>query len=191
MAERGCGGCGVCCTTLTIDQPSLRKLPGHACQHLAAGGGCGLYPAWPSICRQWFCGWRLFDWVDVRLRPDRSGVLICPMHAPPPPGYDPAQGLDVAVLMEAGLRAEGLAATVRHAVRANIAVALCIPGGPGMQGARMLVNDDLRDAAAGDSDAALLRALKHQYVILAVTGRSVMDRPVTLSDDPGAPYGVP
>lgn len=75
VKNRKCGSCSVCCHTLRIEEPTLNKLAGVPCQHLKQQGGCSIYSERPSVCQNWYCGWRLFN-LDSSLRPDRCGVLI-------------------------------------------------------------------------------------------------------------------
>ncbi len=44
------------------------------CKHLAATG-CGIYADRPNVCREFLCGWRLFDDMGDDWRPDLSGVM--------------------------------------------------------------------------------------------------------------------
>lgn len=75
IKNRKCGSCSVCCTSLRIEQPTLKKLADIPCQHLKPQGGCSIYDERPSVCRTWYCGWRILD-IGPEMRPDRSGVLI-------------------------------------------------------------------------------------------------------------------
>ncbi|HCB3267213.1 MULTISPECIES: YkgJ family cysteine cluster protein [Citrobacter] len=75
IKNRKCGSCSVCCTSLRIEQPTLKKLADVPCQHLKPQGGCSIYDERPSVCRTWYCGWRILD-IGPEMRPDRSGVLI-------------------------------------------------------------------------------------------------------------------
>jgi hypothetical protein len=59
---------------LKIDVPELRKKARQPCQHLT-GSGCGIYAKRPSVCREFLCGWRLFEELGDDWRPDLSGVL--------------------------------------------------------------------------------------------------------------------
>ena len=72
LAKRQCGPCTVCCTELKI--PQLGKEARVPCRHLA-GSGCGIYAGRPDVCRQFLCGWRLFDDMSDDWRPDLSGVM--------------------------------------------------------------------------------------------------------------------
>jgi hypothetical protein len=73
LQKRQCGPCTACCVELKIVAPELTK-PAHTpCPHL--GQGCGIYEARPAVCRQFLCGWRLFDDMGEDWRPDRSGVM--------------------------------------------------------------------------------------------------------------------
>jgi hypothetical protein len=59
---------------LKIDVPELHKKAHVPCQHLSASG-CGIYAKRPSVCREFLCGWRLFEELGDDWRPDLSGVL--------------------------------------------------------------------------------------------------------------------
>ncbi len=75
---RECGDCDECCTL--HGQPGPGPIP---CRHLAAGGGCGIYPTRPRSCRTWFCEWR-YGLGDEADRPDKLGVVPHPggMYGP-------------------------------------------------------------------------------------------------------------
>lgn len=75
IKDRKCGSCSVCCKSLRIEEPELKKFAGVPCQHLKAQGGCPIYNDRPSLCRTWYCGWRVFG-IGPEMRPDRCGVLI-------------------------------------------------------------------------------------------------------------------
>jgi hypothetical protein len=79
VESRECGECTACCVALPVRELDLP--PYHACAHLRAApnAGCGIYPDRPSICRAWFCTWRLSPALDDELRPDRSGVIFDPV----------------------------------------------------------------------------------------------------------------
>jgi len=74
LDKRACGPCTACCVELKIDVPELHKKARVACQHLSASG-CGIYAKRPSVCREFLCGWRLFEELGDDWRPDLSGVL--------------------------------------------------------------------------------------------------------------------
>ncbi|NIA46035.1 MULTISPECIES: YkgJ family cysteine cluster protein [Providencia] len=73
--DRECGECSVCCTSLRIEIPELKKLADTSCQNLSNERGCSIYNERPNLCRHWLCGWMVLDIPD-NLRPDISGVLI-------------------------------------------------------------------------------------------------------------------
>jgi hypothetical protein len=74
-----CGECKACCVVLPIAEPELVKPAGEPCQHLCEGG-CGIFGTteWPTLCREYLCGWRLDKWLNQRplYRPDKLGVII-------------------------------------------------------------------------------------------------------------------
>lgn len=75
IKDRKCGSCSVCCTSLRIEEPSLKKLADVPCHNLRTQGGCAIYNDRPQVCRNWYCGWRIMK-IGPEMRPDRSGVLI-------------------------------------------------------------------------------------------------------------------
>lgn len=75
VEDRECGECTVCCVTLRIDEPDLKKYADDACVHLCEQG-CGIYTDRPDTCRNWYCGWRFIGVLDDDWRPDRSEILI-------------------------------------------------------------------------------------------------------------------
>jgi hypothetical protein len=74
---RECGSCTVCCKTLKIDVPELKKLAGVLCDHCSIGVGCRIYRDRPPVCEQFYCAWRGLAHLGDEWRPDRCGVLIC------------------------------------------------------------------------------------------------------------------
>ena len=182
LAGRICGPCTVCCTALTIDQPELQKLPGYTCANCVQGEGCAIYETRPGICRSWFCGWRQLDWVADGLRPDRSDILIYLTEERIPEGYATDIGLEFTILAERGLKAEGLAEALSHSIRAGIATFVNVPGRPGQSGARLLVNDALKEAAETGQMPALRQGLQKLYLSLAFLGGADSLKPITLTD---------
>jgi hypothetical protein len=73
---RECGSCTVCCKTLKINVPELKKLAAVLCDHCTEGVGCKIYETRPSVCAGWYCGWRGMPYLNDDWRPDRCGVLI-------------------------------------------------------------------------------------------------------------------
>jgi hypothetical protein len=74
LEKRQCGPCNACCVDLKIVAPELKKKARVPCPHLSSAG-CGIYETRPGVCRQFLCGWRLFEDMDNTWRPDLSGVL--------------------------------------------------------------------------------------------------------------------
>lgn len=74
LNKRACGSCTACCIELKILAPELKKKARLPCPHLSPKG-CGIYETRPGVCRQFLCGWRLFEDMDDAWRPDLSGVL--------------------------------------------------------------------------------------------------------------------
>jgi hypothetical protein len=98
LAERRCGDCKACCNELKIKAPQFRKKAHTMCAH-HTGKGCGIYESRPQVCRDFLCGWRLFDELDDGWRPDLSGALIVRL-APaqlPPAWVAAGYGVEIAV----------------------------------------------------------------------------------------------
>lgn len=74
-----CGECQACCVVLPIAEPDFVKPAGVPCQHLCETG-CQLFgtPELPNLCRDFYCEWRLQQWLNDRpqYRPDVLGVLF-------------------------------------------------------------------------------------------------------------------
>jgi len=75
VKDRVCGECKICCITLPIDQPTLKKDQDVPCKNLS-GNGCSIYKSRPIVCQKWYCGWRYLPHLDDLMRPDRSNILI-------------------------------------------------------------------------------------------------------------------
>jgi hypothetical protein len=76
VSGRECGSCTVCCKSLKINVPELKKLADVLCDHCTQGVGCKIYETRPSVCKGWYCGWRRMRYLNDDWRPDRCGVLI-------------------------------------------------------------------------------------------------------------------
>lgn len=70
---RKCGECTACCFTFANEQ--LQKPQSCWCSHATKKGGCSIYPARPTECRNFFCDW-LQGNFDERDRPDKVGVVF-------------------------------------------------------------------------------------------------------------------
>lgn len=141
---RTCGGCTVCCKELTIETDVLRKVQGVACVHCISGGGCAIYPRWPTICRDWYCLWRHYAWLDDSWRPDRCQILLRATDDDVPAGYAAGPGVVVDILgtCDVLLRRE-VVTVIGRLVAADIATFLSVPGLPGYASGRVLLNPSL------------------------------------------------
>ena len=175
VPSRRCGTCHSCCVDLTIAAPELSKPAGALCPNCLIGLGCKIYAQRPPVCRDWYCGWRGLDWIAEGMRPDLSGVLICPTPDVPD-GYEGDQGLEFALLTDDAIASPGLAEAMAHAIRANIATFLCVMGAAGKRGARMLLNNELTDAARAGNSARLTRELRQLRLYLRVMERETMHK---------------
>lgn len=81
MAERTCGGCTACCTTISVSE--IDKPAYSPCRQLhapfSASVGCRIYNRRPFSCSAWSCLWITSPSMSDALRPDRCGVIFDPM----------------------------------------------------------------------------------------------------------------
>lgn len=78
MEKRTCGGCTMCCRTMSVD--AIAKPRDKWCPECAIGVGCKIYDTRPELCRTFECVW-LQDKGGLfpdRARPDRSYVVVQP-----------------------------------------------------------------------------------------------------------------
>jgi hypothetical protein len=160
LPGRECGPCTACCVHLTIDEPTLRKPRGVPCPNLQADGLCCIYDDRPNTCRSFFCGWRRLRFVRESLRPDRSDVLIRLQYAAAADGGPMQLGINVGLLSEAALEADGLAEAVAAAVSAGLPVFLHIPGPSGHTAAQARVDAVLVEPVRARDRAAVLETLR-------------------------------
>ena len=144
---------------------------------MIAGAGCGVFADRPSLCRHWYCGWRIMAVGDA-LRPDRSGVLLAP-ETGGQPGYARG-GLRVVLIGRdrAALRNAELIDLIARCVMRRAPIWLS--WGDGAAAKRYLVNGDLTDALeAADQrafHAALDAALEGLIADVEGTGATAQDR---------------
>lgn len=154
LDKRSCGACTACCVDLKIAAPELQKKARMPCPHLNGpqrSKGCSIYETRPGVCRQFLCGWRLFEEMDDAWRPDRSGVLALrkdPSELPPAWRTAP-YGVHLVIL-------SGEAAVMRPAFAAYVAklMARGIPVFLSAASPHIVLNDHI----AADSDAGQLKA---------------------------------
>jgi hypothetical protein len=158
LEGRECGTCNVCCISLTIEEPTLKKVQGYRCRHLTAEKQCGIYADRPDTCRTFNCGWRLLRWVKPTLRPDGSQVLIRLKYS-----TDKRLGIIVHLLGRTALNAVGLAETVAAAVNAGCPVFVAVPGPPGYTSAEAQLDEALTVAVAARDKPAVLNILRQAY----------------------------
>jgi hypothetical protein len=71
---RTCGSCMLCCKVPRIDE--LRKPAGVLCSHAVAGKGCTIRETRPTVCRRFFCAWRLDPNLDSIWKPEICGFVL-------------------------------------------------------------------------------------------------------------------
>jgi hypothetical protein len=162
VEKRRCGPCTVCCVTLKIEAPELRKKAQTPCRHLTASG-CGIYETRPGVCQQFLCGWRLFPELDDKWRPDLSGVLVM-RQAPeqlPPAWSTAAFGVELAVTGgENVIHRPGFAEYVARLLAKGVPVSLSAAS------PSTLINEHLDAAAAARDIPGLRHKLLGLYALL-------------------------
>ena len=147
LAGRKCGECTVCCTAMAIDKPEIQKEAGVTCRHCR--GGCTIQDHWPSLCRDYFCGWRRLKIMDDNWRPDRSGVLAEVEQE----GGNISVNLVLVANPLKTIRQPWFIDFVTYCVRNGVHLSLGIPGPPRHQGASLLIATRQMSEAAGISRA--------------------------------------
>ena len=156
VAGRECGDCTLCCSVLAIDKPDIQKEAGIPCRY--CDRGCQIHDRRPVVCREFYCAWRTVDIFDDSWRPDRSGVFAQLETEDIPPDFALRTGIG---LMLVGnplrtIRQSWFMDFVITGVRMDVPLFLSLPGPPGHQAAKHLLNDDaLKAAAVGGRRAAI------------------------------------
>ena len=152
LEMRSCGTCVACCVTPRIATSELTKDPNTACAH-CTGSGCGIYDTRPPVCRDYLCLWRQTAEMDDSWRPDRSGVIL--FAIPAPPGYATSMGLEL-MLTEGvdSIRRPWFAPFVAMYVRQRRAIFMTI------NDVRALLNPYLERIAQQGDEAVLAQLLR-------------------------------
>lgn len=166
---RECGACTVCCSELTIESEILHKVQGVLCVHCTPEAGCGIYHSRPDVCRDWYCQWRRYAWLDESWRPDRSGLLLRATDDDVPDGFASSIGIVIDVLggCDRLLPLETME-VIGSLIDAGVATFLSVPSLPGFTCGRVLLNPMLEDAVrSGDGDVMRAR-LVDAYLMSAL-----------------------
>jgi hypothetical protein len=174
---RTCGECTLCCTVMAIDKPDIQKEAGVKCRHCS--GDCTIYQTRPTLCRDFYCGWRQLPILDDSWRPDRSNVFVElePMN----------DKIGLSLVLVANplktVRQTWFIDFVITGVRGNVPLELGIPGPKGYQGAVLPLNTREMYAAASTSRSCVKDLLEkevkrlstHQFEprIITNTGNNV------------------
>jgi hypothetical protein len=71
---RTCGTCTLCCKVLKIPETDSAK--GDWCAQCAVGKGCRIYEERPQRCRDFMCGYLVWDAVPDHWHPAKSRIVI-------------------------------------------------------------------------------------------------------------------
>jgi hypothetical protein len=148
---RDCGECTMCCVVPLIDTPEIQKISGSACCR-NTGKGCGIYETRPSVCRSFYCAWRIFDIMGADWRPDKSQVFSQVEVEDIPPQFAIRTGISLMLIGNPlkTVRERWFLEFVGAGVVSGVPLFLSLPGGRGKQGARQMLNtDEMLVAAAG------------------------------------------
>jgi hypothetical protein len=166
IPERACGGCTVCCVSLTIDRPEIQKLSGVRCHH-SMGGDCSIYEGRPPVCRSFYCAWRTVDIFSADWRPDKSGVLALVETEGIPEDFELSTGIKHMLVGDGGdiIRQAWFRDFVVTGVMSSVPLFLGVPGPRGHQAASVFLNtqhmlDAIRHGTVKEALEAALKILK-------------------------------
>jgi hypothetical protein len=71
---RSCGSCTLCCKLLKI--PETESGQGEWCRHCQQGKGCAIYAERPERCREFMCGYLIWDAVPDHWHPAKSRIVV-------------------------------------------------------------------------------------------------------------------
>lgn len=74
LPGRECGACTLCCKVLGIVE--VESPQGKWCRHCAIGEGCRIYDLRPAPCREFACGYLVWDAVPAHWFPAISKIVI-------------------------------------------------------------------------------------------------------------------
>lgn len=167
---RECGECTLCCEVLHVDSPDFQKPQGVRCAHCVPGGGCAIHATRPNICREWFCQWRRYAWLDDSWRPDRSQLLLRATDDGVPAGYSSAIGVVIDVLGPCEiLQGLHVLETIATLIDAGIATFLSVPPVLGRTSGRVLLNPWLATAVQRRNGDAMSLRLVDAFLLSALT----------------------
>lgn len=162
---RECGACTVCCKTLKIDAPELKKLADVLCPHCTLNAGCKIYETRPQVCQNWYCGWRRMRHLSDEWRPDRCGVLICIVGAKEgiPPEF-PQFGLKFDVINSPDvLNWDPLLKYIAFEISRGTPAFLGTPAPIGFERRKVFLNYLMAHAVASRQRLLMLDALQRAY----------------------------
>lgn len=157
VPNRDCGECIACCQFLTIDTDEFRSESGVLCSNCLPGKGCKIYDSRPQVCRNFHCGWRLFDHFDENWRPDKSGILIMTTNKDIPGGYQ-AAGFELYMTdSRLALSKPALIEFLVASIEEKIPVTLCLMGPRGHHPSYSFLNPELEDTVLKRDEAGFLK----------------------------------
>ena len=160
---RACGSCTVCCKTLKIDAPELKKLAGVLCAHCTEGGGCRIYDHRPPACAKWYCGWRKIPELPDHWRPDRCGILVCFGNEGIPPEF-PQLALEFNIVDSPRVLAwDPLIKFIGSEIANRRPVFLGTPAPVGYERRKLFLNYAMADAVRLRRRALMLECLEAAY----------------------------
>src|SRR6185437_1559032 len=173
---RECGACTACCRELTIESDTLRKVQGVLCVHCTPEQGCGIYQTPPDACRDWYCQWRRYAWLDDSWRPDRSGLLLRATDDDVPDGFASRIGVVVDVLggCHRLLPLEAME-VIGALIGAGVATFLSVPSVAGFTSGRVLLNPSLEDAVRKGEGDAMRARLVDAYLMSALHPKEAIE----------------
>jgi hypothetical protein len=180
---RECGACRVCCEDLPIDTEEIQKNSRLLCKNYREGCGCTIYETRPSVCRSYFCGWRLLSQLDENWRPSDVGILVYFQNSGIPEGYAPGSGIEFCLLNPEAVKEPNLAKTVAHYVNAGTPTFLKLLAPQGYKSANVLLNSVLHEVAAAGKIQLVQKGL--EAILHLLMNRKTQRAEFTSTANPG------
>ncbi len=128
------------------------------CACIARAAGVDFYDRRPEVCRDFYCQWRRYAWLDDAWRPDRSQIMLRATDDDVPQGYASGIGVvfDLLGPCDILLRQQTLD-VMATLIDDGIATFLSVSALPGWTSGRVLLNPSL-EAAVRDRDGDTMQA---------------------------------
>lgn len=168
VPDRECAECSVCCVHLRIHEDTIKKAADVKCKNLSEKG-CAIYTERPPVCRNWYCGWRMFPSLGNEWRPDISKILL--KFDGKTVTLQPLKAENAKRLLD-----EGPLVLIAELMDAGIDVETSIPTKPGFCNALMTINDKFENAV-NDRDLEAARNIMKRVIFKSRNSDTLQEPP--------------